>query len=175
MFYCNSGAVKGRNTETENKKFICGFCEAGFNVKQYFTDHLRLHGNPDLYKCSDCSKKFTCKRDLQYHKVIHTNPGAFKCSSCDKSFEHKHSLKRHMLTHEERCKNEQSQNLQNCNEMETSTETPIIKKETELEQYETEPIEKAIFSGSDNQPLVKCEEELIIPADEDMEPEFQTL
>ena len=71
--------IRQKTKKTKNAKkaneFKCELCEAYFNSKRYFVEHLRSHGNPDLYKCNECLQKFSTSTNLRRHQINQHNSG----------------------------------------------------------------------------------------------------
>lgn len=78
-------------------KFKCGFCKAGFSIKEQYNAHLRRHAGLKPYPCNQCDKSFAKPSTLKEHiKIDHSTDDSIlprlECDHCGKIFFRKVSL-----------------------------------------------------------------------------------
>ncbi|UYV69409.1 hypothetical protein LAZ67_6003489 [Cordylochernes scorpioides] len=90
-------------THTNDRPFICVFCEKSFKLASNLNKHMKLHTEEKVYACSECQQKFPTAGKLKKHRLeggcSTNNSAANQCQYCDKTFPDVEQLNGHMLTH----------------------------------------------------------------------------
>ncbi|XP_052261835.1 zinc finger protein OZF-like [Dreissena polymorpha] len=115
--------------QERDQKFVCPFCQKGFNQKTHIAAHVRTHTGERPFICKICRKGFTqkkkfgcyvCQRlftrkaDVERHVRIHTGEKPYECDVCHRRFIQRSSLKRHSLVHMDNFLNSSFISAQRC-------------------------------------------------------------
>ncbi|XP_031692402.1 uncharacterized protein LOC109901251 isoform X33 [Oncorhynchus kisutch] len=84
---------------SQEKVFLCKFCNKGFNCPQKVEIHQRVHTGMKPFSCSQCEKRFSQSGDLKRHQRVHTGEKPFSCPQCEKRFSLAGNLKMHLKVH----------------------------------------------------------------------------
>ncbi|XP_029605103.1 oocyte zinc finger protein XlCOF22-like [Salmo trutta] len=90
------GATSGNSKE---KRFLCMFCNKGFNCPQKVEIHQRVHTGEKPFSCSQCHMCFAEAGNLKRHQRVHTGVKPFSCTQCQMRFAQAGDLKRHQRVH----------------------------------------------------------------------------
>ena len=98
--YCIPGPSPSpsiQNSDVKNE-FTCDICEADFQEKLHYIEHLTLH---NIFKCNECSKRLVNKSSLQRHQKIHIRKKTkeFKCDLCGAEYITKSCFDEHLRLH----------------------------------------------------------------------------
>uniref|UniRef100_A0A4W5RSC8 Wilms tumor protein homolog n=1 Tax=Hucho hucho TaxID=62062 RepID=A0A4W5RSC8_9TELE len=84
---------------SQEKGFLCMFCNKGFSCPQKVEIHQRVHTGLKPFSCSQCEKRFSQSGDLKRHQRVHTGEKPFSCTQCEKRFSLAGNLKMHLKVH----------------------------------------------------------------------------
>ncbi|XP_055546995.1 zinc finger protein 436-like isoform X2 [Wyeomyia smithii] len=81
-------------------KFQCEFCDQGFNDRNHFVQHRRVHTGEKPHSCNICGKSFAQKSHAKQHVQCHAGKKMrFGCDICGKMFRLKLHLETHLRIH----------------------------------------------------------------------------
>nr|XP_046264521.1 uncharacterized protein LOC124069404 [Scatophagus argus] len=84
---------------TNQKLFICSFCNKGFPRLSQLEEHKATHQPFKPFRCLECGKSFTQKTRLKTHRSVHTGERPFSCKICGKMFSRQDNCLRHERFH----------------------------------------------------------------------------
>ncbi|XP_037024332.1 zinc finger protein 25-like isoform X3 [Bradysia coprophila] len=87
-----------RQNHPDEKSFICGICNSGFNNKSRLVTHMKdRHAKwGKKHQCQFCAKLFFTDREVKGHEKLHLNARSYVCNLCGKGFNQKTILNIHM-------------------------------------------------------------------------------
>lgn len=87
--------------KTQEKKFVCNFCDRSYLHQRHLDYHKRKHTGDQRYSCDSCDKLFFYSDAVKWHKIrFHCEAAPFNCSDCGKKFIHEKSFRSHEKDHE---------------------------------------------------------------------------
>lgn len=101
------------------KCYRCEVCPYASISARHLESHLLIHTDQKPYMCTFCDQSFRQKQLLKRHENIYHNPDyvattpkekCHKCPTCKKTFRHKGNLMRHMASHDPNIKQENHKN-----------------------------------------------------------------
>ncbi|XP_052341277.1 zinc finger protein 662-like isoform X3 [Oncorhynchus keta] len=90
------GATSDHSNE---KRFLCMFCNKGFSCLQKLEIHQRVHTGVKPFSCTQCHMRFSHSSSLKRHQRVHTGVKPFSCTQCHMRFAQAGDLKRHQRVH----------------------------------------------------------------------------
>ncbi|KAG5678754.1 hypothetical protein PVAND_008399 [Polypedilum vanderplanki] len=92
-----------RNSNTEEKRFICDLCAKQFSIKQNLKIHMNVHmqKQTEVFEChfENCGKFYNAKKNLTAHIRSKHEGKHFMCSICKSKLSTKQKLDLHMEAH----------------------------------------------------------------------------
>ncbi|XP_055765072.1 zinc finger protein 662-like [Salvelinus fontinalis] len=90
------GATSDNSNE---KRFLCMFCNKSFSCPQKLEIHQRVHTGVKPFSCTQCHMRFSHSSSLKRHQRVHTGVKPFSCTQCHMRFAQAGDLKRHQRVH----------------------------------------------------------------------------
>ncbi|XP_045062302.1 zinc finger protein 566-like [Coregonus clupeaformis] len=84
---------------SNEKRFLCMFCNKGFSCLQKVEIHQRVHTGVKPFSCTQCHMHFSHSSSLKRHQRVHTGVKPFSCTQCHMRFAQAGDLKRHQRVH----------------------------------------------------------------------------
>ncbi|XP_014064728.2 oocyte zinc finger protein XlCOF7.1-like [Salmo salar] len=84
---------------SNEKRFLCMFCNKGFSCLQKLEIHQRVHTGVKPFSCTQCHMRFSHSSSLKRHQRVHTGVKPFSCTQCHMRFAQAGDLKRHQRVH----------------------------------------------------------------------------
>ncbi|CAG7722466.1 unnamed protein product [Allacma fusca] len=83
-------------TDLENRKFPCSFCEKRFYTAQQRNIHTRIHTGEKPFECNLCGMRFNQKASLFDHSLGHAGEKNNYCHLCPAGFVRSRNLLKHI-------------------------------------------------------------------------------
>uniref|UniRef100_A0A8C6TVU4 C2H2-type domain-containing protein n=1 Tax=Neogobius melanostomus TaxID=47308 RepID=A0A8C6TVU4_9GOBI len=119
-----------KKTHRIEMAFRCSVCEKGFNRRQTYERHIKLHSTkpsvqtepqeaeemdedstPESFSCKYCGKRFNTKQSLSYHERTHKIKRTFSCFVCNKGFNKRPAYVQHLRMHQDEYLHSDTDNL----------------------------------------------------------------
>ncbi|XP_014050521.2 zinc finger protein 19-like [Salmo salar] len=92
-------AVGATSDNSNEKQFLCMFCNKGFSCLQKLEIHQMVHTGMKPFSCTQCHMRFSHSSSLKRHQRVHTGVKPFSCTQCHMRFAQAGDLKRHQRVH----------------------------------------------------------------------------
>ncbi|XP_064782454.1 oocyte zinc finger protein XlCOF7.1-like [Oncorhynchus masou masou] len=92
-------AVGATSDNSNEKQFLCVFCNKGFSCPQKLEVHKRVHTGIKPFSCTQCHMRFAHSSSLKRHQRVHTGEKPYSCTQCHMRFAQASNLKIHLKVH----------------------------------------------------------------------------
>ncbi|XP_055314294.1 zinc finger protein 845-like [Sitodiplosis mosellana] len=92
--------MESHHSEIHKSVGAVSCCQKKFSRITFFSDHIALHNNPDVFRCDVCKESLPNRYVLKQHNDWHSNK--YYCDTCQKSFKRRNQFRDHMEMHRNR-------------------------------------------------------------------------